>query len=143
MSYVRYRHTDMSESDNPQLFTGQFKQFGIPIAEIRILSPFSLSNFLRIMFYLIRNIENMGKYHLDDRICTVCRNVRNNDSTFFRFFNINYIVTCCQNTNIFQYRKCVHFLFQDTNFISQYNFCTLTTFGYFIFLRVFVDMTLT
>ena len=115
------------------------------IAEVLLIAifAFSLSYFLRIMFYLICNIENVGKYHLYDRICTVCRNVRNNDSTFFRFFNINYIVTCCQNANIFQCRKCVHFLFQDTNFIGQYNFCTLTTFGYFIFLRVFVDMTLT
>ena len=142
MSYVSYRHTDMSESHNTQLFTRQLKQLGVPIAEIRILRPFSLSDFLCIMFYLIRNIEDVGKYHLNDRVCTVGRNIRDNDSTFFRFFNVNHVVACRQNADIFQCGKSFHFLFQDTDFIGQDYFCTLATFNYFAFLRVFVDMTL-
>ena len=101
-SYLRSSLTCISKTNNPDFLSGQFYQWCIPVTKIGLCTPYSIMHFMCIMSYSLCNIQQMRNSHLGNRLCTICRNIGNNDSTLASHIQINNIISCCQNSYILQ-----------------------------------------
>ena len=100
----------ISQPYNADFLSIQFRQFGIPIAEIGIVRPTSLPIGMGIMSHTLSNVKKMCKHHLCHRSSTVGRDIRHNNTAFLGSRYIHYIISGSQDTDIFQCRQCRHIL---------------------------------
>ena len=122
------RRPGTSESDNTDTLSGQFDYRCIPVAEIRLVTPYVVTYLSRIMSYLLRKVQDMGKDHLGNRLCTVSRHIRHDNPLFGSSLNVYNIISRCQYPDVFQFRKLLHHLTVYHTLVCQQHLslpCTL------------------
>ena len=92
----------VSQSYDAKSLSRQFHVWEIPIAEVRILGPASLTVLHCIVFRAIGYRQQMGKHHLCHALRAVSRNIRDNDTAFTSKCDIHHVIPRSQHANVFK-----------------------------------------
>jgi hypothetical protein len=64
LRYLRHLHANVSKSYNAESLACKLKERLIPVAEVWTTAPHPIASLFGIVFYMVRDIEQVSEHHL-------------------------------------------------------------------------------
>ena len=113
-------HADAAQADDAHGLAAELDEGRVPIDEVRIAAPASLTVLAGIVAHAMSDVQNMGEGELCHAVGTVGRYVGDDDALFASRLHVDHIISCGEHADILQHWQLGHHRGCDHDLVGEH-----------------------